>query len=213
MLKTETNNIEYLTDLLENIKNTHSYKGYQEPIVRTKLNQSDKIKFALDYYDVFKNTSFIEVLEKYGQQNPKFKRLAIEFMTRYKLLIPYPDIRYEYMQNNNNSNHSDLTEFRAKHLSIKGALREYYHDNWLELFNENSIFKETKTKHPTYHVYLDKNDNLIRFDKERAAKVKIAIIDAGITHARCIVEGAYPYVAKEEFPKYVEYVKSLKGGK
>lgn len=215
MLKTENEiinqeAIEYLTNLIQNVKTSHSYKRYQQPIVRTKLSQSDKIKFALDYYDVFKNTSLITVLEEYGPQNPELKSLTIEFMTRYKLLIPYPDTRYEYVRNDNHVNQSDLTEFRGKHLSISGAIREYNHDNWLELFDENSIFKETKTKHPTYHFCLNKAGVPIKFDKERATKVKLAIINQGIVPARCIVEGGYPYDAKENLNEYFHYIKTLR---
>lgn len=208
MFETKEESIEYLINLLKQIKQNHTYKKFRSPIIQTKLSKEDKIKFALDYYDEFQDISLIQILQQHGYQNKELKDLTIEFMTKYNLLIPYPNLRYEYLKTNTSK--PEYSEFRTKHLSIKGAVREYNYNNWLEPFNEDSIFKETKTKHPTYHVYLDNNNNPIKFDKEHASKVKLAIVDQGITPARCIVEGGYPYEAQENLEEYISYIKSLR---
>lgn len=208
MLETKEESIEYLINLLKQIKQTHSYKKFKNPNIQTKLTKEDKIKFALNYHDTFQNTSLIEVLQQYGFQNKELKNLTIEFMTKYNLLIPYPNSRYEYVKTYTSK--PEYSEFRTRHLSIKETVREYNYDNWLEPFNEDSLFAETKTKHPSYHVYLDNNNNPIKFDKDHASKVKLAIVEQKITPARCIVEGAYPYEAKENLEGYISYIKSLR---
>ena len=131
-------------------------------------------------------------------------------MIRNSLLKPYPSSNREYRKK---ISEASINDQRAKSLSARSIRREYNFQNWLEIFNENAIFNENLIKRPVYQIRLN-NDNVpVKFDKKRATKVKLAIIDAGLFPARCIVESAYAYDAKDEMPKYFEYVKSLKGGK
>lgn len=201
-------NTEYLLNLLKQIKQEHSTQEEHKAIIRTKLTQSDKIKFACEYYDTFGAASLLNILEQTDDQN--LKREIIEFMIRNSLLKPYPSSNREYRKK---ISEASINDQRAKSLSARSIRREYNFQNWLEIFNENAIFNENLIKRPVYQIRLN-NDNVpVKFDKKRATKVKLAIIDAGLFPARCIVESAYAYDAKDEMPKYFEYVKSLKGGK
>ena len=207
MLLTKEENLEYLSNLLAEIQQTHSYKETRKPIIRTKLTKEDKIKFALDYYSEF-NKSLLTTLEETNKK--ELKRQIIEFMVRYGLLKPYPSSEYEHRKK---ISEIALIDQRIRTLNVAGIKREYNYQNWLEPFDENAMFEETKTKHPYFQYYLDVLDRAIKFDKQKATSVKLAVIEQGITPSRCIVEGAYPYVAKNEFSKYIKHIKTLKGGK
>lgn len=208
MLEVKEEKEAYLMNLLKEIKESHAVKKKNKPIIRTKLTSADKIKFACDYYDTFGIVSLLTVLEQTTDET--LKRTIIEFMIRNGLLKPYPSTINEYQKKIDNN---FVNDFKSKLTNFDNTKREYNHQNWLEIFDENALFTETKTIHPTYHIFMDQNSNPVRFDKDRATKVKLAVMDAGLVPARCIVESAYPYDAKNEFPKYVEYVKSLRGGK
>lgn len=208
MLEVKEEKKAYLIDLLNQVKNSHVTRSERNTIVRIKLTPADKIKFACDYYDTFGFVSLLTVLEQ--STDKTLKKAIIEFMIRNNLLKPYPSSNSEYRK------HIDtnlINDYKTKRLNTSKVKSEYNYQNWLELFDENALFSETKAIHPAYHIFMDQNGNPIKFDKERATKVKLAVMDAGLAPARCIVEGAYPYDAKDEFSKYVEYVKSLKGGK
>ena len=207
MIITKEKNLKYLSKLLTTAQETHSYKEARKPIVRTKFTKEDKIKFALDYYDKF-DQSLLITLEEVN--NKALKRQIIEFMARYGLLKLYPSSEYEHIRK---ISELELIDQRIRSLNIANIKREYNHQNWLEPFDENAMFEETKAKHPYYQYYLDVFDKPVKFDKQKATSVKLAIIDQGIIPSRCIVESAYPYVAKNTFPKYIEYIKTLKGGK
>lgn len=202
-------NIEYLQNMLNEIIKAHSFKQKHSPIVKTKLTKHEKIKFAIDYYDTFE-ISLLSVLKENATNNPELKKLIIEFMARFNLLKPYPSSEFEYTKKLSDIN---IMDQRMKSLNVAGITREYNYQNWLELFDENIIFEETKVKHPSIHIFLDKKNNPVKFDKDKASKVKLAIVNENIIPARCIVEGAYAYDAKDEMPKYFEYIKSLKRGK
>lgn len=207
---TEIKNKEALSKLIQDIQEKHTYRVAQTPGIRPKLTSSEKIKFAYDYYDLMGNISILDVLINVSEHDKELKEQISDFIVRNNLLKPYPNTTYEYASL---SARKYLHEQRSKGLGLKGIQIEYNHQNWLEPFDENALFSETKTKHPTYHIFMSSNGTPIKFDKERATQVKLAIIDQGIVPARCIVEGAYPYVAKEELPEYFEYIKTLKGGK
>ena len=72
--------IKILSEMLEEIKSTHSYKEPQKPIVRKKLTIDEKIKFALDYYSLNDNTSLLDILLTCSDKN--LERQIIEFMER-----------------------------------------------------------------------------------------------------------------------------------
>lgn len=200
--------IKILSEMLEEIKSTHSYKEPQKPIVRKKLTIDEKIKFALDYYSLNDNTSLLDILLTCSDKN--LERQIIEFMERYDLLVRYPNSQYDYLKNYDKNVFSDLKIKTANPTTIA---KEYNHQNWLEIFDEDKIFEESRIKRPTYKYFPDKMAKPIKFDKEKAIMIKAAIISEDIIPARCIIEGAYPYFAKEEMPSYIEHVKILKGGK
>lgn len=200
--------IKILSDMLEEVKRTHNYKEPQKPIVRKKLTIDEKIKFALDYYSFTDNTSLLKILLTCSDKN--LERQIIEFMERNDLLVKYPNSQYDYLKKYDKNVFSDL---KIKTANPKTIAREYNHQNWLEIFEEDKIFEESRIKRPTYKIFLDKLSNPIKFDKQKATLIKAAIISEGIVPARCIVEGAYPYFAKEEMPSYIEHIKVLKGGK
>lgn len=207
MLKTDEINVEYLQNLLNGIIKTHSFKKVHSPIIKTKLTKKEKIKFALDYYDTFGEISLLTILQKNASENRELKKIIIEFMARFNLLKPYPSSEYEYI---NSFSSLNIIDQRIRSLNVDGIIREYNYQNWLELFDENAIFEETKAKHPSIHVYLDNNGNSIKFDKEQASKVKLAIVNEGIIPARCIVENGYPYEAKENLKEYINHLKTLR---
>lgn len=207
MLKTDEINVEYLQNLLNGIIKTHSFKKVHSPIIKTKLTKKEKIKFALDYYDTFGEISLLTILQKNASENRELKKIIIEFMARFNLLKPYPSSEYEYI---NSFSSLNIIDQRIRSLNVDGIIREYNYQNWLELFDENAIFEETKAKHPSIHVYLDNNGNPIKFDKEQASKVKLAIVNEGIIPARCIVENGYPYEAKENLKEYINHLKTLR---
>ena len=203
-------NTMYLLTLLRQIKQTHNILSPHQPIIRTKLTKSDKIKFACDYYDAMGPISLLTILKGLTKEDKQLQREIIEFIIRNGLLKPYPSSQFEYRKRISDESINDQ---KIKRLSIAGIQQEYNHQNWLEIYDENTLFEETKAKHPTYKIYPDQNGNPIKFDKNRAIQVKLAIMDNGIIPARCIVEGAYPYVAKNEFSKYIKHLKTLKGDK
>ncbi len=207
MLKTDEINIEYLQTLLNEIIKTHSFKQVHSPIVKTKLTKNEKIKFALDYYDTFGAISLLTILQKTASENRELKKLIVEFMARFNLLKPYPSSEFEYISKFSSLN---IIDQRMRSLNAASITREYNYQNWLEPFDENTIFEVTKAKHPSIHVYLDNNGNPIKFDKERASKVKLAIVNEGIIPARCIVENGYPYEAKENLEEYINHLKTLR---
>lgn len=207
MLKTDEINVEYLQNLLNGIIKTHSFKKVHSPIIKTKLTKKEKIKFALDYYDTFGEISLLTILQKNASENRELKKIIIEFMARFNLLKPYPSSEYEYINSFSNLN---IIDQRMRSLNAASITREYNYQNWLEPFDENTIFEVTKAKHPSIHVYLDNNGNPIKFDKERASKVKLAIVNEGIIPARCIVENGYPYEAKENLEEYINHLKTLR---
>lgn len=208
MVQTQSANEIYLLNLLKQTKEEHYTQKPYQPIIRTKLTKSDKIKFACDYYDHMGIISILTVLEQ--TENTELQRAIIEFMMQNGLLKAYPSYLNEYRRKT-----SEITfnEQRARSLNPKSIRKEYIHENWLEIFDEDALFSETKTKHPSYQIFLDQNGNPIKFDKVMATKVKLAIIDNGLIPARCIVEGAYTYVVKGNLQEYISYVKTLKGGK
>ena len=207
MLKTDEINIEYLQTLLNEIIKTHSFKQVHSPIVKTKLTKNEKIKFALDYYDTLGAISLLTILQKTASENRELKKLIVEFMARFNLLKPYPSSEFEYISKFSSLN---IIDQRMRSLNAASITREYNYQNWLEPFDENTIFEVTKAKHPSIHVYLDNNGNPIKFDKERASKVKLAIVNEGIIPARCIVENGYPYEAKENLEEYINHLKTLR---
>lgn len=208
MLQTQPINEIYLLNLLRQTKEEHYTQKPYKPIIRTKLTKSDKIRFAYDYYDNMGIISILTVLEQ--TENKELQRTIIEFMVQNGLLKSYPSYLNEYRRKTSEIIYNDQ---RAKSLNPQNVRKEYVRDNWLEIIDEDSLFSESKAKHPIYQIFLDKNNNPIKFDKDMTTKVKLAIIDSGLIPARCIVEGAYAYVAKGNLQEYISYVKSLKGGK
>lgn len=206
-MKTKKENLEYLSVLLSDIIENHSFKQIHSPIIKTKLTQNEKIKFALDYYDLLGPISIVQILNENAKNNPRLKRLIIEFCARYNLLKPYPNSDYEYLKHISKIN---LMDQRVKSFSPKSITHEYNYQNWLEIFDENKVFEESKAIHPSYHIFLDKNGNQVKFDKEKSSRVKLIIAENDIIPARCIVEGGYKYEAQEQLPEYINYIKSLR---
>ena len=132
--------IKILSEMLEEIKSTHSYKEPQKPIVRKKLTIDEKIKFALDYYSL-NETSLLDILLTCSDKN--LERQIIEFMERYDLLVRYPNSQYDYLKNYDKNVFSDLKIKTANPTTIA---KEYNHQNWLEIFDEDKIFEESRIK-------------------------------------------------------------------
>ena len=129
----EKNNI--LSEMLEEIKRTHSYKEPQKPIVRKKLTIDEKIKFALDYYSLNDNTSLLDILLTCSDKN--LERQIIEFMEIYDLLVRYPDSQYDYLKKYDKN---ILPDLKIKAANPTTIAKEYNHQNWLEIFDEDKIF-------------------------------------------------------------------------
>ncbi len=200
-------NIEYLQNMIKETIDAHSFKQAHNRMIKTKLTKNEKIKFAIDYYDTFGEVSLLTILKENANKNTELKKLIIEFMARYNLLKPYPSSEFEYIKKISDININDQ---RMRSLNVAGVTREYNYQNWLEPFDENLIFEETKAKHPSIHIYLDNSGMPIKFDKTHASKVKLAIVNQGIIPAKCIVEGAYPYEAKENIEEYIDYLNTLR---
>ena len=199
-----------LFELLEKVQQVQINKGKQKQGRKIQLANSEKIKFACNYYSIMGNISILEVLKALDKQDDILKKEIISFIGRNNLLMPYPNTLNEYISP---TSRTYLSEARTKRMNIKSISQEYNPQNWLEPYDENAVFLETKTKHPSYHIFIGSNGTPIKFDKNRATQVKLAIMDNEIIPARCIVEGAYQYVAKNEFSKYIKHIKTLKGDK
>lgn len=203
MIETKVKNTYELQTLIEQIEQKYAYKpGISHQ--NLKLTPSDKIMFACDYYNLVGNISILDVLKQIPEENKQLIRTIITFIIKYNLLKPYPDLTYEY---SNPIPANEINIQRMKSITVNGISKDYNHQNWLELFDESAIFKESKTKHPSYRIFLAPNGDKIKFDKDLATKVKLAIIDEGIVPARCIVESAYPHVARGTFQEYTDKIK------
>ena len=203
MIKTEK--ITKIQELIETIEKTHTAQPHrQQRLIRYKLTQSDKIAFAYDYYSIVGKNSILKILQQIPKENTKLIKDIIGFIVRYNLLKPYPNTN-QYITNLSQITYEQL---KINNMNIQSVIREYDYQNWLELFDEDTIFEETKTKHPSYHIFLDSNGNHIKFDKELSTKVKLAIVNQGIAPARCIVEGAYPHVVRGTFQEYTDKIKN-----
>ena len=205
MIETKTHKINEIQTLIEKTEQSHTYNpGNHQRILRFKLTPSDKIAFAYDYYNIVGNTSILEVLTQIPKENQQLIRTIIKFIVGHNLIKPFPNATYEYIKPIPST---EINRQRMQAMNVANVIKEYDHQNWLELFDENAIFAESKTKHPSYRVFLDASGNKIKFDKELSTKVKLAIANQGIAPARCIVEGAYPHVVKGTFQEYTDKIK------
>lgn len=206
MIKTKTYKLDEIQALIEKTENTHIYKpDNHQRIMKIKLTPSDKIAFAYEYYNIAGDTSLVDVLKQIPEENKALIRTIIKFIIGRNLAKPFPNSTYEYI---NPFPLNDINRQRMQAMNVTNIIKEYNHQNWLEPFDENAIFAETKTKHPLYRIFIDASGNKIKFDKDLAIKVKLAIINQGITPARCIVEGAYPHIVKGTFQEYTNKIKS-----
>lgn len=211
MLKTQIDTNEAIINLFNEVENKHSIKMRRNK--RTKFTLEEKIQFAIQYYNIMGDTSLLDLLIHAYKNDSELKKAIIPFICRFNILKPYPDT---YAECNIDFSQQELNENRIRMLGLDNIVKEYNHQNWLELFDEDAIFKETKTKRPSYHIYLNNLGQPIKFDKPKATQIKMAIVNQCIVPARCIVEGAYPHVAKDTFPEYIAKLqkqKTLKGGK
>lgn len=213
-MNTKRQIIEPLIGLIDDVQATHMIKKPSEKAIKLKLTPSEKIKFALEYYNIMGSVSLINALEMVYKNDTEARKKIISFMSQHNLFKPYPDTLAEYQSN---VPQSMIDAQRIQLQNMTGLKREYNYQNWLEPFDEEAMFKQTKTKSPSYHIFMSKNGNPIRFDKNKALKIKAAIIDLGITPARCLVESAYRYVANETFDQYLDDIYNqnqlIKGGK
>ena len=67
-------NTMYLSTLLRQIKQTHSIISPRNQIIRSKLTQADKIKFACDYYDAMGPISLLTILKGLTEEDTKLQR-------------------------------------------------------------------------------------------------------------------------------------------
>ena len=200
------NKINEILALIEKTEEEHTYKpGNHQRMVKIKLTVSDKIAFAYDYYNIVGDTSLVDVLKQIPEENKELIRTIIKFIIGRNLAKPFPNSPYEYI---NPLPLNEINKQRMQAMNVANVIREYDHQNWLELFDEDAIFAETKTKHPSYRIFMDAGGNKIKFDKDLATKVKLAVINQGIAPARCIVEGAYPHIVKGTFQEYTDKIKS-----
>lgn len=201
----ENDQIQKISEIIKEIQQTHTSKQKYSKKIITPLKPDEKNDFACQYYNIMGDTSLIELLSQIYNKDIQLRKLIISFMIQQNLLKPYPDTIAECFYGNSKK---PLLEPHHQTYSVQKVIREYDYQNWLEPFNENIIFQETKTKHPAYRIYKDKNGNLIKFDKEKATQIKLAIVDHGIFPAKCIVEGAYQYVANDTFNDYIQNLTS-----
>lgn len=206
MIETKTHKINEIQTLIEKTEQSHTYKpGNHQRMVKFKLTPSDKIAFAYDYYNIVGDTSILEVLKQIPKENGELIRTIIKFIIGHNLIKPFPNSPYEYI---NPLPLNEINKQRMQAINVASVIKEYDHQNWLELFDENAIFEESKTKHPSYHIFLDSNGTPIKFDKDLSTKVKLAIVNQGIAPARCIVEGAYSHIVKGTFQEYTNKIKN-----
>ncbi len=206
MIETKTHKINEIQTLIEKTEQSHTYKpGNHQRMVKFKLTPSDKIAFAYDYYNIVGDTSILEVLKQIPKENGELIRTIIKFIIGHNLIKPFPNSPYEYI---NPLPLNEINKQRMQAMNIASIIREYDYQNWLELFDEDAIFAETKTKHPSYRIFMDANGHKIKFDKDLSTQVKLAIVNQGIAPARCIVEGAYPHVVKGTFQEYTDKIKN-----
>lgn len=200
MSETKTSKITKIEKLIEGVEKVHQFT----PGNYKQLTKVDKIMFAYDFYNITEGDSLLNILINLPEENETLRKLIKKFMVEYKLLKPYPNTSHY----TNPLAQNTFDQLRLHGMPNKNIIREYNYQNWLELFDENAMFEETKTKHPSYRIYIGLDGQPIKFDKELSAKVKAAIIEQGIAPARCIVEGAYPYVAKETLEEYTYKIKN-----
>lgn len=198
---------EELKDLIEKTNRKYFQPG-QKKKNQLKLTPSERIQFALDYYGVMGEVSLIDVYAQTSASNTELQKALKKFIIGNGFIKFYPSTAYSSAWHS--STIAETLDLNA--LGKASLIKEYNHQNWLEPLDEEAMFEETKTKHPAYLIYLAPNGSLIKFDKERAKSVKLAIIDQGITPARCIVEGAYPHVVNDTFNTYIKTLKNMKEG-
>lgn len=192
-----------LTNLIKRAKSEAGFNANSRRLPKKpRFTLSNKINFAYSFYNMVGNQSILDVLD--NTENPDLKHELSSFIVKFNLLKPYPNVTSEWYSPRPNE---EINNQRAQCIGIKTITEQYNHQNWLEPFDEDAMFDETLTKHPTYHIFLDENGNPIKFDKPAATNVKLAIIDQDIIPARCIVEGAYPYVAQGKFRTYIKQIK------
>lgn len=205
MIKTKTNKISEIQSLIKKTEQAHTLtSGNCQRIVKFRLTPSEKISFAYDFYNITGNISLLNILNDIPKENKDLRKMIIRFMVEYNLLKPYPNTNHYSRILSQNV----FDQLKIYNMTIKRIIHEYDYQNWLELFDEDTIFEESKTKHPSYHIFLDSKGNHIKFDKELSTKVKLAIVNQGIAPARCIVEGAYPHVVKGTFQEYTNKIKA-----
>ncbi len=206
--------IKSFIELIDEVQDTHMIKKPGESAIKLKLTPNEKIKFALEYYNAIGNISFIKILEMIYKTDVEARKKVIRFMSQHNLFKPYPDTLAEYQSK---VSLSMINDQRIQSQNMKSLKKEYNYQNWLEPFDEEAMFKQTKTKSPLYHIFMDKNGNPVRFDKNKTLEIKAAIIDLEITPARCLVESAYRHVANGTFDQYLDDIYNqnqlIKGGK
>lgn len=205
MIETNTQKITEIQELINNLKQAHvlNQKNNQR-VIKFKLTPAEKISFAYDFYNITGNISLLDILRDIPEEDKETRKLIIKFMVESNMLKPYPNTRHYSKVLSQNV----FDQLRIYSMPVSRVIHEYDQQNWLELFDENAMFEESKTKHPSYCIFLDPTGTPIKFDKELSTKVKGAIIDEGIAPARCIVEGAYPYIAKGTFEEYTDKIKN-----
>ena len=208
MIKNKTEKLNEVLALIKKKEENHTYNPSPKQHTQYKqLTSSDKIAFAYDYYNIVSDTSLIDILKQIPKENKESIRTIIKFIVRHNLVKPLPDTTQEYRFIKSTAFYTDINRQRTDLISVTSVIQQYNPQNWLELFDEDTIFAETKTKHPLYRIFMDADGNKIKFDKELSTKVKLAIINQGLTPARCIVEGAYPHIVKGTFQEYTDKIK------
>ena len=202
---TKLNKIQNLIIQIPNSKLQKSVKNS-----KYALTPDGKKIFAYQYYNKLNGICLIDFLKQSKEINKNNIKMISHFIIENHMLKNLiPDSIYEF-RNPISKRHIE-TEY-AKRLSLKDIIRSYNYQNWLEPFNEDEIFAESKNKHPQISSFIKPDGSTITFDKTNAIKVKMAIIDQGIFPARCIVEGAYSPIAKGQFKQYIKQIKNYNGG-
>ena len=202
MEKIDTKTIEEVDTLLKKTNQEHR-KNTNSKRFNPALTPNEKIIFAYQYHKIMNGTSLLEILKETYNVDQETSKLISNFIVLNKMIRKYPDCTKEYKGNFEKSR--DQLNLMLKS-SLKRITQDYNHQNWLEPFDENVLFS---SKFSSITSYPSIDGGYITFDKEKATKVKLAIVERSIFPAKCIVEGAYKHIADNTFEKYV---KSIKGG-
>ncbi len=170
-----------------------------------KLSNSDKIKFAYQYYNELGNISIIDILEK-SINDKELRKPIINFISSNSMRRQQPSRKNIDVKSNTFSINEILKDICPK--SFKTFSYEYNYQNWLEEYDEEEQFNDTKNQYHQKISILCKDNTVFTIDKNTARKIKLSLIENEIFPAVCIVKGAFKPVAENTFDQYIKTIKN-----